>query len=432
MSVPPATGGLADVRGPAGIAVGRGCPRRGRRRRQSPRELPVRCVRVPGRGRGRLHVGPAAAPGARPGGLATLRGLRGRDLHGPRYGPQHARHPPHAGTLPPCLVRVDVGLRGGPEPSDRLPHRVPRRPGLPPEPGHRGAHQLLRPVRAPLAPVLRRRPCRLRPPREHHRHLQTDAAGASVRPPLYGAGAPGGRDRRHPRQGAGAARRRRPPLGDPPLHPDAGRQGGVVEDVDIVLAGQLRARAGDAGGVPPDPALQPALTLERLYEAPGLPLFDLPRRLADLYDGSLGFPATCLYANFVSSLDGVVAGAGITPGTISLRSEADRLVMGLLRASAGAVLIGAGTLRPDPGHRWTAGKIYPQAPAEFSGLRASLGLPAEPPLAVVTASGGLPSLTALTPGSLVITTPAGAKALAGSLPATAELVVPSEGDTIPA
>jgi riboflavin biosynthesis pyrimidine reductase len=202
--------------------------------------------------------------------------------------------------------------------------------------------------------------------------------------------------------------------------------------VDIVLAGQLRARAGDAGGVPPDPALQPALTLERLYEAPGLPHFDLPRRLADLYDGCLGFPATCLYANFVTSLDGVVAGAGITPGTISLRSEADRFVMGLLRASAGAVLIGAGTLRPDPGHRWTAEKIYPQAAAEFSSLRASLGLPAEPPLAVVTASGRLPSLTALTPGSLVVTTPVGAKALAGSLPATAELVVPAVGDTIPA
>ena len=195
--------------------------------------------------------------------------------------------------------------------------------------------------------------------------------------------------------------------------------------MDIVLAGQLRERAGDARGVPPDPALQPALILERLYEAPGLPQFDLPRRLAELYDGSLGLPATCLYANFVASLDGVVAGAGITSGTISLGSEADRFVMGLLRASAGAVLIGAGTLRPDPGHRWTAEKLYPQAAAEFSSLRASLGLPPEPPLAIVTASGRLPSLTALTPGSLVITTPAGARALAGSLPATAELVVPS-------
>ena len=127
----------------------------------------------------------------------------------------------------------------------------------------------------------------------------------------------------------------------------------------------------------------------------------------------------------MSSLDGVVAGAGIAPGTISLGCEADRFVMGLLRASASAVLIGAGTLRPDPGHRWTAGKVYPKAAAEFALLRASLGLPPEPPLAVVTATGRLPSLTALTPGSLVITAPAGARALAGALPATAELVVPA-------
>jgi riboflavin biosynthesis pyrimidine reductase len=142
-------------------------------------------------------------------------------------------------------------------------------------------------------------------------------------------------------------------------------------------------------------------------------------------------PATCLYANFVASLDGVVAGGGITSGTISLGSEADRFVMGLLRAVAGAVLIGAGTLRPDPGHRWTAEKIYPQAAAEFSELRASLGLPPKPPLAVVTATGRLPALTALTPGSLVITTRAGARAVAGSLPDTAELVVPSDGAHIP-
>jgi riboflavin biosynthesis pyrimidine reductase len=200
--------------------------------------------------------------------------------------------------------------------------------------------------------------------------------------------------------------------------------------VDVVLAGQLRGRARDAAGVPSDRAVEPALILERLYEAPGLPSFDLARRLADLYDGSIGFPATCLYANFVASLDGVVAGAGIAPGTISLGCEADRFVMGLLRASASAVLIGAGTLRPDPGHRWTAERVYPKAAAEFALLRASLGLPPDPPLAVVTATGRLPSLTALTPGSLVITTPAGARALAGALPDTAELVVPASGSSI--
>jgi len=151
----------------------------------------------------------------------------------------------------------------------------------------------------------------------------------------------------------------------------------------------------------------------------------------ELYDGSIGFPGTCLYANFVSSLDGVVAGAGIAPGTISMGSEADRFVMGLLRAFAEVVLIGAGTLRPDPRHRWTAERVYPPAAAEFALLRASLGLPPEPPLVVVTATGRLPALTALTPGSLVIATPAGAEALRGGLPDTAELVVPAGGVAIP-
>ncbi len=125
----------------------------------------------------------------------------------------------------------------------------------------------------------------------------------------------------------------------------------------------------------------------------------------------------------------MVAGAGITSATISLGSEADRFVMGLLRACASAVLIGAGTLRPDPGHRWTAARIYPQAAAEFSSLRRSLGLTPEPPLAVVTGSGRLPNLTALTPGSIVITTPSGAEAV-GDLPPGAELVVAGDGGSV--
>lgn len=106
--------------------------------------------------------------------------------------------------------------------------------------------------------------------------------------------------------------------------------------------------------------------------------------------------------------------------------------MGLLRAVADVVLIGAGTLRPDPGHRWTAERIYPKAAEEFGALRVSLRLEPEPPLAVVTASGRLPeSLTALTPGSLIITTPFGARGLAGRVPETAELVVASDTDRVP-
>ena len=51
-------------------------------------------------------------------------------------------------------------------------------------------------------------------------------------------------------------------------------------------------------------ALQP---LELLYETPELPAFDLPGALAAAYGGSLGFTEPRLYANFVSSVDGVTA-----------------------------------------------------------------------------------------------------------------------------
>ena len=126
----------------------------------------------------------------------------------------------------------------------------------------------------------------------------------------------------------------------------------------------------------------------------------------------------------MSSIDGVVAGQGVTPGAVSLRSEADRFTMGLLRACAGAVVIGAGTFRPDPRHRWTPGHIYPPAADAFARLRRHLGYPADPPLVVVTASGRLgDTLDALIPGSLVVTTRAGAAALSGRLPPGAEVVV---------
>ena len=47
--------------------------------------------------------------------------------------------------------------------------------------------------------------------------------------------------------------------------------------------------------------------LDLLFESEGLPSFDLPDELARLYGGPLGFATPRLYANFVSTLDGVVA-----------------------------------------------------------------------------------------------------------------------------
>ena len=104
--------------------------------------------------------------------------------------------------------------------------------------------------------------------------------------------------------------------------------------------------------------------------------------------------------------------------------------MGLLRACSGAVVIGAGTLRAEPRHRWTPGHVYPQAAADFAELRRRLGLPGTPALVVVTASGRLGSHAALGPGALVLTTPTGAAGLEGGVPPGVEVVGVGEGHRV--
>ena len=47
--------------------------------------------------------------------------------------------------------------------------------------------------------------------------------------------------------------------------------------------------------------------IERLFERDGLPRFGLPAALATSYGGDFGLSRPALYANFVSSADGVVA-----------------------------------------------------------------------------------------------------------------------------
>jgi riboflavin biosynthesis pyrimidine reductase len=131
-----------------------------------------------------------------------------------------------------------------------------------------------------------------------------------------------------------------------------------------------------------------------------------------------------LYANFVQSIDGVVTLPGVeSPASlISGRSPADRFVMGLLRATANAVLIGAGTLRDTPGHHWTAQHIYPGLAAQFSALRTRLGLDQRPRLLVLTATGAIDvAHPAIEEGATILTTTAGADRLAGFLPAGCEV-----------
>ena len=71
----------------------------------------------------------------------------------------------------------------------------------------------------------------------------------------------------------------------------------------------------------------------------------LPSELHRLYGGDLALPERCLYANFVATVDGVVAIPSLADSNalIAGHSAADRFVMGLLRAAADLVLVGSGT-----------------------------------------------------------------------------------------
>lgn len=123
----------------------------------------------------------------------------------------------------------------------------------------------------------------------------------------------------------------------------------------------------------------------------------LPPDLQRLYDGDLQFPQALkdrpyVIANFVSTLDGVVSYG--TPGhagggEISGHDEADRFIMGLLRASADAVMIGSRTLEAAArDHVWIAEYIYPRAETPYRLYRKDvLGKAGHPRTIVVSASG---------------------------------------------
>jgi len=158
--------------------------------------------------------------------------------------------------------------------------------------------------------------------------------------------------------------------------------------------------------------------LETLYEADGLVGFDLPPELERVYDGTLGFAEPCLFANFVSTLDGVVAIPSIPESNslIAAGSRADHLVMGLLRALADVVLVGSGVLRASPHGTWLPEKVYPPAADAFAELRRMRGRPERPEVAVVSGRGSIdPSHPLLAAGAVVLTSDRGAERLEGEL-----------------
>jgi riboflavin biosynthesis pyrimidine reductase len=120
----------------------------------------------------------------------------------------------------------------------------------------------------------------------------------------------------------------------------------------------------------------------------------LPAELSSLY-GQLRFPLhpglPYVIANFVSTLDGVVSleiPGHSGGGEISGFNLHDRMVMGVLRAVADAVIVGAGTLRAAAAdHLWTAAYIFPALAEAYQQLRIAMGKP-EPPLNVVVTARG--------------------------------------------
>jgi len=126
--------------------------------------------------------------------------------------------------------------------------------------------------------------------------------------------------------------------------------------------------------------------LEVFFEADGLPGFDLPAELERLYGGTLGFAAPRLYANFVSTIDGVVAILSVPESNklIAAGSEADRFLMGVLRAFADIIVIGTGTLHGSPQGLWAPDGPYPQSREALAELRRRLGRPPVPELAILT------------------------------------------------
>jgi riboflavin biosynthesis pyrimidine reductase len=166
-------------------------------------------------------------------------------------------------------------------------------------------------------------------------------------------------------------------------------------------------------------------TFELLFERSGLPLSQLPEPLAAAYGGELGFESPRLFANLVASLDGVVALPGnVESGQlISQNSEADRFVMGLLRACADAVIIGAGTFRKSPEHFWHPGTIHPPAATFYAETRRRLGLAPLPQLVVVSASGSLDVSRPALRNALIVTSVSGASKLRPQLPETARLLM---------
>jgi riboflavin biosynthesis pyrimidine reductase len=159
-------------------------------------------------------------------------------------------------------------------------------------------------------------------------------------------------------------------------------------------------------------------TLLETTRGRGLPL---PQTLSRLY-GAFRLPVPrsglLVFSNFVSTLDGVVSlqvKGHSGGGEISGFSGQDRMVMGLLRAAADAVIVGSGTLAADPKHLWTPQAICPELGDDYRRLADAMAKPRAALNVIVSAAGSvnlrLPVFASGKVAAMIITTMRGAKQL---------------------
>jgi riboflavin biosynthesis pyrimidine reductase len=176
----------------------------------------------------------------------------------------------------------------------------------------------------------------------------------------------------------------------------------------------------------------------------------LPLALRTLYDGDLYFPPSAaerpyVIGNFVSTLDGVVSYAipgKAGGGEISGLNAGDRFIMGLLRASADAVMVGAATLAEvSQSHLFAAEYIYRAAAGAYAHYRREILHKSRYPLTVIVSGTGNVDLGRAVFGTpdvrtVILSTEQGrarlAAAGAASLPSTEVRVMKGAGSRLAA
>lgn len=168
-------------------------------------------------------------------------------------------------------------------------------------------------------------------------------------------------------------------------------------------------------------------------------LHGLPEAITAVYGGDWVLPGTedgiYCYSNFVMSHDGRVSfnvAGHEGGGDVSAFNLHDQWLMGLLRARADAVIVGANTLRTESEHLWTSQFICPSDAEGFAQLRRLEGRQDTPVQVFVTRSGAVAkdatvfhqnNLT-----SVIITTELGAERVASLRLPRVEVIVAGSDD----